>query len=228
MPLNKVKENSNMYQWVTHTHTHLGGRCSHDCKYCYVDNPRFGRPKKYQGEIRLIEKELNVNYGEDKSIFIENCNDLFASQVNTEIIMRVLKHCCMYPDNQYIFQTKNPSRYFAFIEYFPDNFILGSTIETNFTTAGISKAPYSYERYQAMKYLKGTKTFITIEPILDFDLSILTDWIIEINPDYVNIGADSKNNDLPEPEWDKVSNLIENLKSFTQVNIKNNLKRLKK
>ena len=31
---------------------------------------------KYKGPLRLIEKELAVNYGTGKTIFIEHCNDL--------------------------------------------------------------------------------------------------------------------------------------------------------
>lgn len=27
------KSTGNMYPWVTHTHTHLGGECSHKCVF---------------------------------------------------------------------------------------------------------------------------------------------------------------------------------------------------
>jgi len=76
------KSNGNMYPWVTHTHSHLGGECPHACTYCYVDNPRFGRPAKYTGPIRLLEDEFKVNYGTGRTIFVENCNDLFAAAVS--------------------------------------------------------------------------------------------------------------------------------------------------
>ena len=72
MPLTKTKGNN--YEWITHAHSHLGGRCVHECSYCYVDNPRFGRPERYKGELRLIEKEFSVNYGSGKTIFMENVN----------------------------------------------------------------------------------------------------------------------------------------------------------
>jgi DNA repair photolyase len=55
------KSTGNMYPWVTHTHCHLGGQCPHKCVYCYVDNFPYGRPEKYKGALRLIEK-LNA-YG---------------------------------------------------------------------------------------------------------------------------------------------------------------------
>jgi len=107
MPLTKSK--GNMYPWVTHTHCHLGGECPHKCVYCYVDNPRFGRPEKYQGELRLIEAEFAVKYGSGKTIFIENCNDLFAEGVSDEYIRRVLAHCRTWPDNTYVFRPRTPA-----------------------------------------------------------------------------------------------------------------------
>ena len=77
MPL--VKSKGNMYDWVTHMHTHLGGQCPHKCSYCYVQRNRFGVNPKYQGDLRIISQELNVNYGSDKILFIEHMNDMFAN-----------------------------------------------------------------------------------------------------------------------------------------------------
>ncbi len=68
MPLKK--SSGNMYPWVTHTHNHLGGECPHRCSYCYVDNPRFGRPARYTGPVRVIPDEFKVRYGTGRTIFI--------------------------------------------------------------------------------------------------------------------------------------------------------------
>lgn len=108
MSLNKSK--GNMYPWVTHTHSHLGGECSHKCTYCYVNDPVRGRPAKYQGQLRLIEKELTVKYGSGKTLFVEHCNDLLATDVPDEFIRKILNHCWDWPDNIYVWQTKNPER----------------------------------------------------------------------------------------------------------------------
>ena len=104
MPLKKSV--GNMYPWVSHVHTHLGGECPHKCLYCYVDNPRWGRPARYQGALRLIEKEFSVDYGEGKTIFIENCNDLFAREVLDDYIRRIMWHCHRYPLNTMYFRQK--------------------------------------------------------------------------------------------------------------------------
>ena len=217
----------NMYPWVTHTHAALGGQCPHECSYCYVTNPRFGRPKKYQGPLRLIESEMGVDFGHGRTIFIENCNDLFAREVPDGFIQRVMAHCIKYPDNIYVFQTKNPIRYRE-VKNWPPMKILGATIETNRITPGIGHAPTPFVRFLGMVDLETSK-FVTIEPILDFDVDILSRWIVNINPSFVNIGADSKGHGLPEPSIKKVDKLINIITSAgIEIREKHNLERLRK
>ena len=70
------------------------------------------------------------------------------------------------------------------------------------------------------------KIFLSIEPIMDFDLEPFVQIIKNIKPKFVSIGADSKNHNLPEPSKEKIEVLIRELKKFTEVKIKDNLKRL--
>ena len=221
------KSKGNMYSWVSHTHSHLGGICPHKCIYCYVDNPRFGRPVKYQGELRLIEDEFKVKYGSGRVIFIENCNDLFADAVPQKFITRILNHCKEYPDNTYVFQTKNPDNYLQWLSQMPKSYILGCTIETNRDIPNISKAPKPVDRARAMTCLPGRK-FITVEPCLAFDVDILADWIRRINPEFLNLGADSKSRNLPEPTVADIMALVAKLKEYgIELREKHNLARLK-
>ncbi|MCK9434377.1 MAG: DUF5131 family protein [Candidatus Cloacimonetes bacterium] len=229
MPLKKVKIGSNMYQgWITHTHSHLGGECSHKCIYCYVENKRFGRTPRYTGPICLVEKEFETNYGWGKTIFIEHMNDLFAETVPTEFIERVLKHCSDWPENTYVFQTKNPNRYLAGWDW-PKNFILGTTLETNRPMTGISDAPSAEDRVTSMCLLpENVSRFVTMEPILDFDVSEFARMIASMKPFFVNLGADSKGNDLPEPTVEKVMLLVDALADYgIELREKENLERLK-
>lgn len=235
MPLKKQK--GNMYPWVTHMHSHLGGECPHRCGYCYVQRNRFGVSPRWKGEIRLIEDELNVDYSRkwwdekaeawktEKTIFIEHMNDMFADEISPHWIHQILCHCNKYPDNSYVFQTKNPGRASLHLGLFPDKFMLGTTIETNREYRD-SKAPSPEDRYLCMQLFKGHKTFITIEPIMDFDLDILIKWLKDIKPDFVNVGADSKECNLPEPSPEKVKKLIDELQKFTEVRNKSNLNRI--
>lgn len=220
MAINKVKENSNMYQFINATWNPIKGHCPHTCSYCYYqNNPRF---KSKIGKLRLDEKCLKDNLSQDDIIFVGSSCDMFAKSISSDWIKRILKHCDEYPENTYLFQSKNPMRFIEFC--FPKNSILGATIESN-NVYNISQAPSVVNRYIAMKHFKDRK-MISIEPILDFDLEILVRWIQEINPEFVSIGADSKGHNLPEPSSSDINSLIKELKLFTEIRVKNNLKRL--
>jgi hypothetical protein len=175
----------------------------------------------------LIKAELTVKYGSGKTIFIEHMNDLFCKDMPQAFINAVVIHCLKWSQNVYVFQTKNPARYLTMDSLFPEGSILGSTIETNRDIPGISEAPKPEERMIAMEKLEGRK-FITIEPVLDFDVDVLASWIARIRPEFLNLGADSKNHGLPEPAVDKIMRLVEKLKEYgIELREKHNLKRLK-
>lgn len=222
-----IRSRGNMYEWVTHTHTHIGGECPHRCVYCYVDNPRFGRPEKYRGSLRLLEGEFKDNYGNGNVIFLEHCNDLFSDAIPKEWVERILKHCNQFPHNKYVFQTKNPKRILDFSRLMPPNYLLGITAETNRNTPEISTAPCPRSRLLTFRGT-GPAVFITVEPVLKFDLKEFSDLIIGASPQFVNIGADSKNHGLEEPTYQEVIALADILKSAgIEIREKKNLGRLK-
>jgi hypothetical protein len=197
-----------------------------------VQRNRFGVNPKYEGDIRLLEKELSVNYGADKIIFIEHMNDMFANGVMNGFIYQILEHCCRYPNNQYVFQTKNPANALLFMQHFPKNFLIGTTIETDSVDVllGKSQAPDPIDRYSAMlewSYYFPHKMFVTIEPIMSFNVAILSGWIRGINPLFVNIGADSKNSELDEPDAEDIKELVRVItESEIEIKKKYNLERL--
>lgn len=215
MPMNK--QSGNMYWFVTHTWNIIRGRCPHQCSYCYM--------KRFKvGELRIDLKELKTDMGSGNYIFVGSSTDMFADEVPSEWIADTLIHCNRYPDNTYLFQTKNPKRFQEFQRMFPKNTVLGTTIESN-RIYKISKAPEPSERQWHVQSDKFD-VMISIEPIMDFDLDTMISWIKDIGPRFVSIGADSKGSNLPEPDPQKVKDLIEVLKKFTDVKIKSNLKRL--
>lgn len=226
MPL--IKAMGNMYDWVTDMHTHIGGECPHKCVYCYVGKGRFGRAPRYTGKLRLIPEEFKVKYGSGRTIFIEHKNDMFASDVKDSMIEAILKHCREYDTNHYVFQSKNPERALQFYGLFPSHSMFGTTIETDRSMKDVSNAPTGFCRYSGIKALRSInlKTFITIEPILDFD-DELAEWVIDAQPDFANIGADSKGCGLPEPSKEKILALIDALKKGgITIKEKSNLSRL--
>lgn len=234
MPLNK--QHGNMYDWVTHTWNPVAGECPHHCSYCYVDDMKV-RPvirDKYSGELRLVEHELKTNLGSGKRIFVGSMQDMWADQVSDAVIKAVLGHCAKYPDNQYLFQSKNPIRMINLASYIPKGSIVGTTIESDFSRIrSISLAPNVNMRSFAIRQLKNEQwdpleTMITLEPLVDFTPHYLINLIHYARPDWVNIGADSKNHGLPEPPWEKVQELITELEKFTIVKCKANLERLRR
>jgi DNA repair photolyase len=192
---------------------------------------RFGGGR-YTGELCLIEKEFDIHYGKGRTIFIEHCNDLFAKAVPDEWIERILAHTCEWPDNEYVFQTKNPARMDLFRDKMPPRRLLGVTIETADADVAImvSKAPTPYDRYWEMKEMsnrKGERTFVTVEPILRGPAAALGGMIRDIAPEFVNIGADSKGTDLDEPTGEAVEKLIDTLRAYNvPIRKKVNLERL--
>lgn len=218
----------NMYKWVDGTKNPLAGRCLHGCTYCST-NALMRYPviaKKYSGEIRLDEKVLSSNLGKEKVWFIVGQNDLFAKGSQIKHILKILEWCKKY-DNNYLFQTKNPEGFKEFLDYFPEKTVLCTTIETNRWYLKIMcKSPDPLDRAIAMSAITKFPKYVTIEPVMDFDLEDMVEYIRMCNPAQVNIGADSKNNHLPEPSKDKILALIEELQKFTIIARKSNLERL--
>lgn len=143
-------------------------------------------------------------------------------------LVRVGSYCAGWPDRNFLIQSKNPS---IFLEhYWPDNVILGTTLETNYSLLQssepsheliaynqISKAPYPDTRHDAMVRLCNRKA-ITIEPILKFNIEAFLRWIKEIAPEFVYIGYandkhEGKKLKLPEPPLEKTMQLIAALKT---------------
>jgi hypothetical protein len=76
---------------------------------------------------------------------------------------------------------------------------------------------------------EGFRTFITIEPIMNFDVKDLLYVMEEADPDFINIGADSKNSSLDEPPASKVKQFAEELiRRGFEIGQKKNLERLLK
>jgi protein gp37 len=174
-----------------------------------------------------MKDELLEKYGEGKTIFMEYMNDLFADGVDARWIKSILAQCRAYPKNVYVFQSKNPKNAWEYRDYLPPYFMIGTTIETNREHKEISNSPDPYDRATGIAFFQNT--FLTVEPILDFDLIPMMDLIKLAHPGFVNIGADSKKSKLPEPSGEKVRALIAGLQEAgIEIRQKSNLARLLK
>ena len=222
---------SNMYEKVK-TINPLGGACLHDCKYCSTKTFKNRLPalkKKYSGKPHLDQKVLDRSLGKNNTWFICGATDLFAENVPAKFIIKILEWILKYPDNEYILQTKNPKRFYDFQGWFTDNMILATTIETDnpFIIQHISKAPFPANRALWMVKLPSfIRKMVTIEPIMSFTISGMINLIKQIEPEVVYIGANSKGHNLSEPPAKDIRELISELKKFTKIIQKPNLKRL--
>ena len=202
----------------------------HACPYCYVRaiSRRFGGTA-HTGALRLKTDELKVRYGSGRTIFVEHSNDLFQEQVKRWWLDLILGHCGDWPDNTYVFQTRNVGRMVNWFPWLPDRVILGTTIETDNDAPGA--APHPHDRALGMKMLKGALPsplrFVTIEPILDFNVDGMLALLERASPDFINIGADSKGHGLEEPSAEKVLELIDGIgKMGIEIRQKKNLERI--
>jgi len=217
MGLNPSK--GNMYEFITDTWNTKKGTCEHNCSYCYMK--RFK-----QNPARFDYSELKTALGFGRFIFVGSSNDLFTLSTPDSWILGTLKHCSK-SDNKYLFQSKNPDGFRIYKDYFPKHTVLCTTIETNRHYPNIMQySPTPDVRAVKLSECISFDKYITIEPVMKFDLWELVSLIKMNNPKQVNIGADSGGNHLPEPSRNDLLDLTNCLKEFTSVNIKNNLRRL--
>lgn len=209
-----------MYSWVSHTWNTVKGECPHGCTYCYMK--RFPQKK-----IRLDEKEFDTHLGAGNFIFVGSSCDMFANNIPDGWIFDTIEYTREFA-NSYLYQSKNPERMKKYRSLMGYTARLCTTIETNRWYPDIMKnSPAPEERAKHFREIEFNR-YVTIEPIIDFDLSEMIRLIKICNPVQVNIGADSGNNHLPEPGKEKLLALIDALKEFTQIDRKTNLVRLLK
>jgi len=215
-----TESKGNMYEWVSHTYNTIKGACPHDCSYCYMK--RWGK----LNPVRFDEKELQTDLGEENFIFVGSSCDMFAKDIPYEWIIKTMEYLKKF-DNAYLFQSKNPKYFDAIPIHGPDKYVLCTTIETNRVYPEVMRdCPEPVERAWEFAKIPIDEKYITIEPIMDFDLYSLASMIRWCYPTQVNIGADSGKNNLPEPSSEKIGALIKIIEEFTVVKQKKNLKRL--
>jgi len=176
------------------------------CQLCYDYIPHF-HPER-------LHNRLPKTNGDE---FIWCCSSSDITFAKPKWIKKIITKILEYPDRTFFFQTKNP---ICFKQYsFPDNVMLGITLETDRSYVSLSKAPEPYQRYKDFLKIECERKVVTIEPILEYD-GFLPNWIKKIVPERVYIGYDTKNCGLPEPSLWRVKFLIEELSKFTKVKLK--------
>jgi hypothetical protein len=183
---------------------------------------RWGKQKP----VRFDESELKTDLGAGNVIFIGSSCDMFAKNIPVEWILETVHYARLFP-NSNLYQSKFPERFYFLRNEFGDTDRFCTTIETNRVYKEMGNTPDPQDRAYYLGEMPFNR-YLTIEPIMDFDLLQLVTLVRIVNPVQVNIGADSGNNHLPEPSKEKLHALIDELKTFTVIDQKRNLARLLK
>ena len=229
LPLNKCS--GNMYSFVTHTWNPIKGICFHQCSYCYM---RYLLSDTFRCNPILVEGEFSRNINEARVLFVGSAIDMFAKGIPNEWITRVLDHCASFNEGiedgkhiVFLFQSKDPARILEFVRHpVMEHAVVATTLESNrFYPEIMGNSPKIEDRGAAMAEIsdKGIYTMITAEPLMDFDLDKFIELIKRCNPRRVNIGKNSaRDYRVPEPNPQKVRDLVTGLRAFTRVEIKKN------
>lgn len=211
--LNKAK--GRMFKSVGWTWNPVQG-CSHNCTWCWAKSlkTRYGQTF----EPKLVEKYLNDKFPNDDSwIFVCSTGDLFSYGVPDEWIKMVLEKINRDGvGNKFLLQTKNPTRildYFYLLD--KGRYVIGTTLEST-TDTHTNKAPSPDFRAHTIMNFKqmGFTTFLSLEPLADFDLDIMIHWIRWIKPEAIEIGLENYTHLLTPPPREKIIALVKTLEAM--------------
>jgi len=227
-----LNKTSKMFPFITCTWNPIGGPCPSNCCYCWAKALiEKHQMKKYLKAEPYFDEKAKLKAKDGDFVFVQDMSDLFAHTVPTMAQFRVMQIIMNHPKIKFLLLTKHVYPYHGFLNLraIPENVVLGVTVETNqmiFQTPShyqsyqqISRAPLPTNRLYWLSFLSQFRhdLFISIEPILDFNLETFVYYLKAIKPKMVCVGYDNYDNKLPEPMLNKTEQLINELSKFTEV-----------
>lgn len=223
MSLNSRKlKKTRMFPFINKTINPIaGGPCTWNCTYCWAKKLISENDiKKYTGKWRLRESILNTTIKDGDIIFLQDMTDI-GCNIDDLIICEILNWINNKNKNTFLLLTKNPAFYLKYINNLSNNIIIGVTLETDddLIIKNYSDAPSPSLRIHSLLTLKNilsNNIFISIEPVMKYTDKFIT-YLKKIKPWAVAIGYDNYNHNLPEPSINELNELINELKTFTNV-----------
>jgi len=213
--------NSRMFPDVAETWNPVTG-CRFGCVYCWARRLAEGKLKRAVPHYAVHgfnpafnERALARRFRPGSLVFACDMGDLWGPWVPREWILKVLEVVRRNPCTRFLFLTKNPRRYFEFIDRMPSNALLGATIETDLDEGyeRVSRAPKPSERLRAVAELAWPAKVVSVEPVLRFS-ERFPRLLAEVEPLLVYVGYDNYGCRLPEPPPKETLRLVETLRSL--------------
>lgn len=211
--------------------------CEFGCMYCGKSFRRQAKRQKRRCELCYEYKphahlERLDRIPSKKIVFACGMGDVAFAEM--DVISKIMDKVKDVKGKTFLFQSKDPETFVRWEREgmeIPENVVLGTTIETNMdfvhvvivdTVYGmkyekITRAPHPKKRYESMMKIEHGRKFVTIEPIMNFDLDVMVEWIRDISPEFVYVGYDNHGYKLPEPPVKKTEALIDGISRFTEV-----------
>ena len=197
--------------------------CRFGCTYCV---PSFQRQAKRQRKncercYDYTPHEHPERLGKIPNasiVFVCGSADISFCKPNytLRILASIRQHSRKHPETTYYLQSKRPAYFTQFLDELPAAVVLVTTLETNRDKGyrRVSWAPLPSIRYRQFKSLDYPRKVLTLEPLLDFDLKGMVRRVVELKPEYVWVGMNTRGREvrLNEPSREKVKALIRSLK----------------
>lgn len=192
-----------MFKSVDYTGTFTQG-CGteedpHPCDYCLTKF--LGWPISHKPRL-MQQDDLELLKVRDCVVFLDSVHDGYAPVIPDAWIRKKHRWIGIQdPSITFYIQSKWISRalqdHLADLEAIKDRVIMGTTITSNRVNLvqKYSRAPPVDLRARSILEFSriGFKTRLSLEPYLSFDPDILINWIVEINPELVEVGLDNYN-----------------------------------